>query len=333
MNTIFSDLPVDITSKIVNLLDIDDIISLEHAFNPVYTRYYENGGIMSDYPRYITVKKLSYGLTSDIVKCNIEQLKMIPSLYHDKLILDIPVFIEVFGGKRRTNIKHCKLIYGIIFQGLESKFSNSIDFSMLTNLSFISAKKIDMRNLIKLQNLKELEIDDCSNVHDICSLQNLKKLRCTNIYNINIYNLPEVEIIECSNAKEGEYYELNIEYVWMNEFSAYDLPSLKELKLECVVLRKLKNLPKLKKLECHNLIHSAYVTKENPLLFTINHLQSIESISLTIDEFISDDGIIRFNFNELNNLMLIKLSKVILNKMNAVDLDNLIKRGVIIDIK
>jgi len=312
MNTKFSDLPVDITSKIVNLLDIDDIISLEHAFNPVYTKYYKNGGIMSDYPRYITVKKLSYGLTSDILKCNIEQLKMIPSLYHDKLILDIPVFNEVFSGKRKTNIKHCKLIYGIIFQGLESKFSYSIDFSMLTNLSFISAKKIDMINLIKMQNLKELEINDCSNVHDICSLQNLKKLRCTNIHNINIYNLPKVEVIDCSNAKECKDYE----------FSAYDLSSLKELKLECVVLRKLKNLPILKKLECHNLIHSEYINKENSLLFTINHLQSIESISLTIDEFILDDEIIMFKFNELNNLKLVKLSKTIMNKMNVEDLDS-----------
>jgi hypothetical protein len=46
----FGDLPIDITTGIIDELDVEDIISLELTYNPIYINYVENGGNLIIFP-------------------------------------------------------------------------------------------------------------------------------------------------------------------------------------------------------------------------------------------------------------------------------------------
>jgi len=319
----FEDLPIDITTIIIDKLNIDDIINLEHAFNPSYTIYVQHGGSMVRFPNHMKIKKLTHGL-SNMINCNFDEFKYIPKIYHENLILEIDTLSDVFSRKKR-NTRYCSLIGGLIINGINTPIHKSINMNDFRNLTILSLKKANVSNLHVLDKLKKLTLTEC-NVNNIEDLINLESLTLSNIYSINIRNLPKLKKLICTYF-DSKTPTINIifDLYWLTYVSIQDLPELVELEINTLHIVHLGNFPKLEKLKLFNIIRD-----NNHDITHINHLKNIKELYLDQDPLVPYIWINKFKFDELENIKYLEISDKLIDESTIPFLMNNIEKYHII---
>ena len=328
-NVKLSDLPIEIKTIIVNKLDADGIINLEHAFNPNYTHYVEHGGALVRFPGHLKTYKVSYGINK-IIECDFTQLMNIPKIYHENIMLVMDNITDVFSNKKR-NTRYCSMIRGLTVHGKDTYVNKTLNLHDFENLRELSLTKVNVKNILYLTKIETISLTECfcdefnyvnnTNINCEYTLINLRHLSIKNVCSMSIHDLPNLELLICTYDRD-EISTIVIDLYWLIFVYVKNLPELKTLIIESMNIKCLENLPKIESLTCNNIVGDEYETPRS-----INHLKSLKRFHQFNCLDIPLQFINRFEFDQLNNLEYVEIEEDTIDARTRDVLTALEKKG------